>query len=146
MIQQSRRQVSVRSADWQKASRLRDEVSRVSGCKVTITETISRALGCLEDELTQPRPQQGVEVSKERLQRENLRMEVVSLLSQFIARTMPERRLRGVAFDSDEGPGGVVTLFVHLDDLKIPLFVGRVPRLVSGAECRVDSEPVTWNE
>ena len=128
MTQQSRRQVSVRTADWQKALRLRDEVSRRSGCKVRITEIISRALGCLEDELVQPgsQPRDGFRAVGELMQRSAITNEVVSVLTQFVARTMPDRRLQGISFDLEEGSEGVDTLFVHLDDLKIPLFVGRI--------------------
>ncbi|MDE2901472.1 MAG: hypothetical protein OXP73_00430 [Chloroflexota bacterium] len=60
------------------------------------------------------------------MDREQLRIEVVSLLSQFIARTMPERRLRRVTREPGVGPGGVETIIVHLDDREIPLFMGRV--------------------
>ena len=145
-LQQNRRQVSIRSSDWLTASRLRTEVSMATGAKVSITDIIARAVRCLDEKLVRGRPYRSVAVSNEQLQRENLRMEVVSALSQFIARTMPERRLRGVTFDPDEGSGGVVTLFVQLDDIKIPLFVGRVLKLASVVQGRVDSEPVTSND
>jgi hypothetical protein len=52
--------------------------------------------------------------------------DVVSVLSQFIARTMPESGLRGFSFAVEAEPGGVETLFVHLDDRRIPLFTGRM--------------------
>ena len=77
----------------------------------------------------------------------NLRMEVVSVLSQFIARTMPESRLWGVGYDPDQGPGGVVTLFVRLDDLKFPLFLGRAPTmLMPDHPMRVETDPVTSDD
>ena len=140
MTQQRRRQVSVRSTDWEKASRLRDQVSRTSGWKVTITDTIARALGCLEAELEgecsagegEWWAREGKWSAGERfhtvevMEREQLRIEAVGLLSQFIARTMPERRLRKVTLEPGVGPGGVETIVVHLDDREVPLFTGRV--------------------
>ena len=74
-------------------------------------------------------------------QRYNLKMEVVSILSQFIARTMPESRLWGVGYEPEQGPG-LVTLFVRLDDLKFPLFLGRAPTLIPGHQMPVESVPV----
>ena len=37
MAQQNRRQVSIRTEDWEKAMQLRDKVSQANGRKVTIT-------------------------------------------------------------------------------------------------------------
>ena len=120
MTQQSRRQVSVRSTDWEKASRIREQFSRKSGCKVTITDTIAKALDCLEAEMEgeclagkgkmwasqgEFCANEGIWSAGERfhavevMDREQLRIEAVSLLSQFIARTMPERRLRKVTHE-----------------------------------------------
>ena len=178
MTQQNRRQVSVRTADWQKASQLRDEVSKGSGCKVTITETISRALRSLEDELRRPwhggdrrEPSAALQEDAsrlalpivadqalhgqsqtqvpagvrgvERIQRLLIRSVIVSVLSQFIARTMPERRLRRISCDLEIGSEGVDTLLVHLDDRKIPLFVGRVPMPMAYDPSAVEYEVVT---
>ena len=140
MTQQSRRQVSVRSTDWEKASRIRDQFSRTSGCRVTITDTIAKALECLEAEMEGEcsageenwLTREGVWGTGNRFQtvevmdREQLRIEVVSLLSQFIARTMPERRLRKVTLDPGVGSDGVEMIVVHLDDEEVPLFTGRV--------------------
>ena len=124
MAQQNRRQVSIRSVDWQKASELREEMSRASGRRVTITDTIARALGCLEGEPGQVWRNAGraVEDTKQR----NLEIDVVSLLSQFIARTMPERRLCQVRLEPGIGSDDIATIIVHLDDREVPLFMGRV--------------------
>ena len=136
MAQQNRRQVSVRNTDWEKASRIRDQFSRTSGCRVTITDTFAQALGCLEAELEGERSagegnwwtREGKwgpvkrSHTAEVMDREQLRIEAVSLLSQFIARTMPERRLRRVTLDPGTGPGAVETIVVHLDDEEVPLF------------------------
>jgi hypothetical protein len=57
---------------------------------------------------------------------EQLKIDLVSVLSQFLARTMPDRRLCNVTLEPGVVPGGVSTMVVHLDDRKIPLFTGRV--------------------
>ena len=124
MAQQNRRQVSIRTEDWERAARLRDKVSHASGRKVTITDTISRALGCLEGELEgDPRYRDRV---VQDVEGEHLKIDFVSVLSQFIARTMPDRRLRHVTLEPGMVPGDVSTMVVHLDDREIPLFTGRV--------------------
>ena len=124
MAQRNRRQVSIRTVDWQKASQLRDKVSRASGRKATITDTIARALGCLESELG--RTWLHSERSLVDVEAEQLKIDFVSVLSQFIARTMPERRLCQVTVEPGTVPGGVASVVVHLDDREIPLFMGRV--------------------
>ncbi len=123
MAQQNRRQVSIRTADWERASQFRDKLSQASGRKVTITDIISRALGCLEGEL------EGTLSYSDRIvtdAKEQLKIDFVSILSQFIARTMPDRRLCRVTLEPGLEPGGVGTIVVRLDDREIPLFTGRV--------------------
>ena len=131
MAQQNRRQVSIRSADWQKATRLQEKASIEYGRKVTITDTIATALGCLEQ---RPWPHSGGDSNDEHMPCEEFRTAFVSLLSQFIARTMPERRLRKVTLEPGEESGSVETIVVHLDDREIPLFMGRVVTTRMGVE------------
>ena len=124
MAQQNRRQVSIRTEDWEKAMQLRDKVSQANGRKVTITDTIARALGCLEGELEGTWRYRDRELVDEKAER--LKIDFVSVLSQFIARTMPDRRLCHVTLNPGMVPGGVATMVVHLDDREIPLFTGSV--------------------
>ena len=44
MKQPSRRQVSLRNVDFEKATALRDEITEKSGRKITISDTVARAL------------------------------------------------------------------------------------------------------
>ena len=119
MAQLNRRQISLRTPVWERASRLRDALGAVSGRKMTISDTIDRGLECLEDADSRGAwlsPKEAETVLEERL-----RKEVVSVLAQFIARTMGDREIRGVRFE--KLPGGGV-LYVHLDDNVVPLFTG----------------------
>ena len=120
MAQQNRRQVSIRSSDWERASQLRDKASRAYGRKVTITDTIASALVCLEDSLAEPRTLQ--RRAAEEVKGERFRFEVINLLGQFIARLMPERRLRKVTLNPATDRGGITSLTVQLDDQEVPLF------------------------
>ena len=87
---------------------------------MTISDTIDRALECLEDADSRGAwlsPKEAEPVLEERL-----RKEIVSVLAQFIARTMRDREIRGVRFEKLSPGGGV--LYVHLDDNVVPLFTG----------------------
>ena len=121
MSQPNRRQISLRTAVWERASRLRDERAAASGRKVTISDTIDQGLGCLEDATSRGAwlsPKEAAPVLEDRL-----RKDLVSAIAQFIARTMPDRELRGVTFEIPS-PGAGVVLNVHLDDRAVPLFLG----------------------
>ena len=94
----SRRQVSVRTADFEKATALRDAIAEKSGRKITISDTVARALACLEDAHARGAwlsPQEAAPVLERRH-----RDQVASVLAQFIARACPEKVLKGIAFDS----------------------------------------------
>ena len=120
VAQRNRRQVSIRSSDWQKASQLRDKASRAHGRKVTITDTISSALVCLEGSLAKPRTLRHRSDPEE--MGERFRFEVINLLGQFIARVVPERRLQKVTLHPATGQGGIASIIVHLDDQEVPLY------------------------
>ena len=123
MAQLNRRQISLRTSVWKKASQLRDALASVSGRKVAISDTIDRALDCLEDAHSRGAwlsPKEAGPVLEERL-----RKEVISVLTQFVARTMPDRLLRGVTFQPAGMPGGGGTLYVHLDEeVTVPMLMG----------------------
>ena len=98
MKQPSRRQVSLRNVDFEKATALRDAITEKSGRKVSISNTVGRALECLEDSHSRGAwlsPQEAAPVLERRH-----RDQVASVLAQFIARACPEKVLRGIAFDS----------------------------------------------
>lgn len=121
MAQDARRQISIRTSVWMKALKIRDALTEISGRRVTIADTVDRALDCLQDAHTRGAwltPKEAAPVLEERLRRE-----VVSVLTQFIARTMPDRILRGVTFEQSI-PGGGGVLHVHLDDRAVPMLMG----------------------
>ena len=94
----ARRQVSLRIADFEKAIALRDAITEKSGRKVTISDTMGRALECLEGAHSRGAwlsPQEAGPVLEQRHQDQ-----MASALAQFIARACPEKRLKGIAFDS----------------------------------------------
>ena len=109
MPQSTRRHVALRTEVWEKATELRDALAEKSGRKVTIAETIERALECLEGA-----HERGVWLSPREaapvLEQRN-RDRMVSVLAQFIQRTMPERELQGITFDA-----ATERLTVHLAD------------------------------
>ena len=109
MKQPSRHQVSVRNVDFEKTIVLRDALAEKSGRKVTISDTIARALDCLQDAHARGAwlsPQEAAPVLEQRH-----RDQVVSVVAQLLARIAPERPLRGIAFDTEHD-----TLFVHMAD------------------------------
>lgn len=115
-----RRQVSLQTIDYNKAAALRDVLTEKSGRAVTITDTIARALDCLDDAhhrgaWLSPREAEPV---LERRSRDRL----ISVLAQFIARAMPGRELKSISFDPTNE-----RLLVYLDDDDpLPLLAGGV--------------------
>ena len=98
MKQPNRHQVSVRNVDFVKATALRDAITEKSGRKITISDTVARALDCLQDAHARGAwlsPQEAAPVLEQRH-----RDQVASVLAQFIARACPEKRLTAIAFDS----------------------------------------------
>ena len=118
MKEPNRRQVSLRNADFEKVTALRDALAEKSGRKVTISDTMGRAIGCLEDAHARGAwlsPSEAGPVLTERL-----RDSLASAFAQFIGREMPERRLKGIAFRSEQ----MVVIFE--DDTEAPLYVPMV--------------------
>ena len=99
MKQPSRHQVSVRNVDFEKTIVLRDALAEKSGRKVTISDTLSRALDCLEDAHKRNAWLSPLEAAPVLEQRH--RDQVVSVVAQLLARIAPERPLRGVEFDPE---------------------------------------------
>ena len=109
MKQPNRHQVSVRNVDFEKATALRDAITKKSGRKITISDTVARALDCLQDAHARGAwlsPQEAAPVLEQRH-----RDQVVSVVAQLLARIAPERPLRGVAFDTEHD-----TLIVYFAD------------------------------
>ena len=99
MKQPSRRQASLRIADYEKAIALRDAITEKSGRKVTISDTVARSLECLENAHARGAwlsPSEAAPVLEQRH-----RDQVVSVVAQLLARIAPERPLRGIAFDTE---------------------------------------------
>ena len=98
MKQPNRRQVSLRTVDFEKATALRDALAEKSVRKVAISDILARSLECLEAAHTRGAwlsPSEAAPVLEQRH-----RDQVASVLAQFIARACPEKRLKGIAFDS----------------------------------------------
>ena len=118
MKQPNRRQVSLRNADFEKATALRDALAEKSGRKVAISDTLARALECLEDAHVRGAwlsPSEAGPVLTERL-----RDSLASAFAQFIGREMPERRLKGIAFRSEQ------MIVIFEDNTEAPLYVPMV--------------------
>ena len=99
--QPSRRHIAVNARDHERATALRDALAERSGRKVTISNTVGRALECLEDAHARGAwlsPQEAAPVLEQRH-----RDQVASVLAQFVARACPEKRLKGIAFDPANG-------------------------------------------
>ena len=113
----SRRQVSLRREVWQAASDLRDQLAEKSGRKVTITDTIERALHCLEDVHNRGAwlsPREAAPVMEDRHRRV-----IVSVVAQLIGRVVPSKRLNKITFSPSTD-----MLVVHLEGIgEVPLFV-----------------------
>ena len=117
-----RRQVSLTGADYEKATELRDALTHVTGRRVTLTDTVGRALACLEDAHARGAwlsPKEAAPVLERRM-----RDQLVSVLAQFIARTMPDRILRGVVYEPGATHAGGGMLRVSLEgQQQVPLLL-----------------------
>ena len=102
--------MSLRTADYEKATALQGAITEKSGRKITISDTVARALECLEDAHARgawlSRASEAAPVLEQRH-----RDQVVSVVAQLLARIAPERPLRGVAFDTEHD-----TMIVHFAD------------------------------
>ena len=120
----ARRQVSLTYDDYQKAANLRDTLAEVSGRRVTLTDTIGRALACLEDAHARGAwlsPKEAAPVLERRM-----RDQLVSVLAQFIARTMPDRAFRGVVYErgTTHASGGMLRVLLGEQQYVPLLLVG----------------------
>ena len=125
MVQPNRRQVSLRMDAWYKAAQLRDSLVEKTGRKVTITDTIERALECLEDAHRRGAwlsPKEAAPVMEQRM-----RNKIVSVLAQFVARAMPDRRLVKIVVYP---PGDALDVVLEAKDRGEETF----PLLVSATE------------
>ena len=101
MAQRNRRQVSIATEDYRRLAALRDSLAEKTKTRVTITDTITRTIDCLEDAY-----QRGAWLSPREaapLLEERHRDQVASVLAQFIARACPEKRLMGIEFNTENG-------------------------------------------
>ena len=97
----NRAQIMVRGETRDLAAKLRDELVERSGGRITLSDTVHRALVCLDDAHNRGAwlsPKEAAPVLEERH-----RQKVASALAQFIARACPEKRLKGIAFDPANG-------------------------------------------
>ena len=109
MSQSKRKQVSLRAADFEKATGLRDVITKKTGRPITIGDAVGRALQCLEDAHERGAwlsPPEAASVLEARH-----RDKLASVLAQFIARACPEKQLKGIAFNHKNG-----TMTVSFDE------------------------------
>jgi len=120
--QPKRKQVSLRIEAWQKAAALRDALAETTGRRVTITDTIDRALDCLADAHKRGAwlsPKEAGPVLEQRL-----RDQIASVLAQFVARALPSKHLYGITFHPNRR---VVTVILEGSDggeEPVPLLMG----------------------
>ena len=109
MAQRNRRQISIASEDYRRLAVLRDSLAEKTGTRVTITDTITRTIDCLEDAYSRGAwlaPREAATVLEQRH-----RDKLAGALAQFIARACPEKKLKGIAFDPKNG-----MMTVHFDE------------------------------
>ena len=119
MSQSNRKLVSLQTQAYGLAVRLRDALTKRSGKKFTLGDVIERALRCLQDSHERGAWLSPREAAPLLEQRNRERMAAV--LAEFVARVLPDRRLKSVRFDPSSE-----TMLVYLDDRTIPLFLGGV--------------------
>ena len=103
-----RKMVSLRPSTYDKLESCRTVLSEITGRNISRADVIDRALDCLLDAHTRGAwlsPQEAGPVFEDRHRRE-----IVSVLVQFIGRSMPGRQLTGVSFNAANS-----TCDVHLD-------------------------------
>ena len=100
MAQRNRRQISIATEDYRRLAALRDTLAEKLGTRVTITDTVGRSIGCLEDAHERGAwlsPREAAPVLEQR-HRDKL---AVALIAQFIAHACPEMNGSGaVTFDA----------------------------------------------
>ena len=105
----SRRQISIRDADYRRAAELRDALQKGARRPVSLTDIIGRAIDCLSDAHARRAWLSPTEAAP--LLEQRHRDQVVSVVAQLVARLTPERALRGIAFDTAHD-----MLLVHFAD------------------------------
>ena len=104
--QPNRKQVSVRLATWRKAQKLRTELADKSGREVTLSDTIDRALQCLDDAHNSGAwlspSEAGPVLNQRHLDG------IASVLAQFCAHYLPDRTLEGIVVDKERRTIAVV--------------------------------------
>ena len=111
MAQRNRRQISIATEDHRRLAALRDSLAEKTGTRVTITDTITRTIDCLEDACQRGAwlsPREAAPVLEQRH-----RDKLASVIAQFIARACPEKQLKGIAFDPKNG---MMTVIFEEDD------------------------------
>ena len=104
-----RQQVSIATSDYKRLVKLRDELEKVSGRKVSVTETIARAILCLEDAHADGawlNPREQAVVMQGRVDGQ-----LKSVIAQVLARLAPEVRIEAIQIDHS-----TERLTIHIED------------------------------
>ena len=107
--QRNRRMVSIPDRTFAQLERIHQEIETKAGRPITFGGVIERALECLADAHSRGAwlsPKEAAPVLEQRH-----RDQVVSVVAQLLARFAPERRLQGIAFDTEHD-----TLVVNMAD------------------------------
>ena len=86
-------------AAWRLANRLSKTLTAKLGRPITIGQTVARALQCLDDAHTRGAwlsPREAAPLMEERNRRR-----MAHVMAQYIAKTQPDRTLRGMAFNPE---------------------------------------------
>ena len=114
-----RAQIMMRSETRDLAAKLRDELVERSGARVTLADTVDRALKCLADA-----HERGAWLSSKEaapILEQRHRDILASVIAQFVAAELPDKRLKGVAFKGNE----MVVIFA--DGAERPLYAPLTP-------------------
>lgn len=113
-----RKMVSLRQSTYDKVESCRTVLSDFTERNISRADVIDRALDSLLDAHTRGAwlsPKEAAPVLEDRHRRE-----IVSVVGQFIARIMPERRLTSVSFDPSKS---ICVIQLDGDEQPIPLLV-----------------------
>ena len=113
--QQGRRHIAVRSSTYQQIEIARDELAKKINRGVTIGDVVDRAIDCLRDAHGRGAwlsPREAAPVMEQR--HEGV---IASVLAQFVARSMPDKQLRRIAFDRQNRT--VVVLLADSDPVSL---------------------------
>ena len=95
-----RRQVSVRLAAWERASKIRDDIAANAGRACSIAEVIERGLQCLDDANSRGAWLSPAEAGS--IYERRCRDSIASIIAQLSAALSPGRQLVSIVFEPEQ--------------------------------------------